>query len=64
MTTSKLEIEKFDGKCDFNLWKMNVQALLENLGLKEVIIDTKKNDNYNYIRNLEESKEPNNFESR
>ena len=64
MTTSKLEIKKFDGKCDFNLWKMNVQALLENLGLKEVIIDTKKNDNYNYIRNLEESKEPNNFESR
>ena len=27
MTTSKLEIEKFDGKCDFNLWKMNVQDL-------------------------------------
>ena len=43
---------------------MNVQALLENLGLKEVIIDTKKNDNYNYISNLEDSKEPNNFESR
>ena len=42
MATSKLEIEKFDGKCDFNLWKMKVQALLRNLGLNEAIIDTKK----------------------
>ena len=42
MTTSKLEIEKFDEKGNVNLWKINVQALLENLGLNEVIIDTKK----------------------
>ena len=42
MATSKLEIEKFDGKCDFNLWKMKVQALLRNLGLNEAILDTKK----------------------
>lgn len=39
MATSKLEIEKFDGKDDFNLWKMKKQTLLGNLGLDEAIVD-------------------------
>ena len=39
MARSKLEIEKFDKNGDFNMQKMKIQALLENLGLDETIVD-------------------------
>ena len=42
MMTSKSEIEKFDGKCDFNLYKMKIQALFGNPGLDEAIVDAEK----------------------
>ena len=36
-TTSKQEIEKFDGVNDFSLWKIKMLALLGNLGFDEAL---------------------------
>ena len=45
IATSKLKIEKFDGKGDFNLWKIKMQVLLGNLGLDKAIVDTENMTN-------------------
>ena len=34
-SASRYNIEKFNGSNDFSLWKIKMQALLDNLGLKE-----------------------------
>lgn len=36
-SSSRYDIEKFNGNNDFALWKIKMQALLENLGLKEAL---------------------------
>lgn len=36
-SASRYDIEKFNGSNDFSLWKIKMQALLENLGLKEAL---------------------------
>ena len=37
MTGTKFDIEKFDGKNDFALWKVRMKALLEQQGLAAVL---------------------------
>ena len=37
MSSFKYNIEKFDGKNDFNLWRKNMIAHLGNLGLDEAL---------------------------
>ncbi|RVW17541.1 Retrovirus-related Pol polyprotein from transposon TNT 1-94 [Vitis vinifera] len=39
MATSKYEIEKFDGKNGFGLWKLKTVTSLENFGLDETLQD-------------------------
>lgn len=39
MATSKYEIEKFDGKNGFGLWKLKTVTPLENFGLDETLQD-------------------------
>ena len=41
-STSRYDIEKFNGSNDFSLWKIKMQALLSNLGLKEVLKEESK----------------------
>jgi len=36
-SSSRYDIEKFNGSNDFALWKIKMQALLDNLGLKEAL---------------------------
>ena len=37
MTSFKIDMEKFDGKNDFNLWREKMIAHLGNLGLDEAL---------------------------
>ena len=37
MSSYKIELEKFDGKSDFNLWREKMIAHLGNLGLDEAL---------------------------
>lgn len=39
---SRYDIEKFNGPNDFSLWKIKMQALLGNLGLKEALKEESK----------------------
>ena len=41
-TTIKFEIEKFDGKSYFLLWKMRVTSLLMKEGTHKTLLDIKK----------------------
>lgn len=43
-TRGKFEIEKFDGKGDFGLWKFNMQAQLEIQGLLSVLEETESSE--------------------
>ena len=36
-TSSRYDVEKFDGNNDFSLWKIKMEALLGNLGLEEAL---------------------------
>ena len=38
-TLGRIEMEKFDGKGDFGMWKFKMMGQLENQGLLAVIID-------------------------
>ena len=49
-SSSKVEIEKFDGSNDFGLWKMKMLAHLGNLGLDFALED----DFLDYERRQEE----------
>ena len=42
MSTSKFDVEKFDGKNDFNLWKEKMMAHLGSLGLDEALKEETK----------------------
>ncbi|KAG8478932.1 hypothetical protein CXB51_028947 [Gossypium anomalum] len=48
MATTRFEIEKFDGKTNFNLWQVWMMAILVQLGLKKVVTG-KKPENLNKI---------------
>ena len=37
MSSMKAEVEKFDGKNDFGLWRIKMEAHLGNLGLDEAL---------------------------
>ena len=37
MATSKIDLEKFNGKNDFNMWKIKMEALLITQGLGDAI---------------------------
>lgn len=37
MAKSRIEVERFDGKGDFSLWKKRMLAHLSVLGLKDVL---------------------------
>ena len=37
MSTSKFEVERFDGKNDFSLWRSKMMAHLGNLGYEEAL---------------------------
>lgn len=37
MSTSRYEVEKFDGRNDFNLWREKMIAHMGNLGLDEAL---------------------------
>lgn len=37
MATSKIDLEKFNGKNDFNMWKIKIAALLITQGLRDAI---------------------------
>ena len=37
MVSSKVDIEKFTGKNDFNMWNIKMEALLITRGLRDVI---------------------------
>ena len=41
-TTTKFEVEKFDGKSNFLLWKMRVTSLLVKEGTHKALLDFKK----------------------
>ncbi|MBA0844886.1 hypothetical protein Goarm_023137 [Gossypium armourianum] len=41
MTTTRFEIEKFDGVTNFNLWQVRMMTILVQIGLKKVIIGKK-----------------------
>ena len=38
MSTMKLDIEKFDSKVNFGLWKVNMKAILIQLGMQKKAI--------------------------
>ncbi|KAG8473853.1 hypothetical protein CXB51_035848 [Gossypium anomalum] len=46
MATTRFEIEKFDGETNFNLWQVQMMAILVQSGLKKVVIG-KKPENLN-----------------
>ncbi|MFQ6634260.1 hypothetical protein Gotur_011483 [Gossypium turneri] len=46
MTTTRLEIEKFDGETNFNLWQVRMMTILVQTGLKKVVTE-KKPENLN-----------------
>ena len=37
MATPKIDLEKFNGKNDFNMWKVKMKALLVTQGLGDAI---------------------------
>lgn len=37
MATPKIDLEKFHGKNDFNMWKIKMEALLITQGLRDAI---------------------------
>ena len=41
-TTTKFEVEKFDGKSNFLLWKMRVTSLLVKEGTHKALLDIEK----------------------
>jgi len=41
-TTIKFEVEKFDGKSNFLLWKMRVTSLLMKEGIDKALVGIKK----------------------
>lgn len=38
-TRIKIDVEKFDGKGDFGMWKFKMQMQLENSGLDSVLME-------------------------
>jgi len=40
-SATRYDIEKFDGFNDFGLWRINMKALMGNLGLKEALVPQK-----------------------
>ena len=42
MSTSKFEVEKFDGKNDFSLWRAKMMAHMGNLGCEETLQEESK----------------------
>ena len=42
MSTSKFEVEKFDGKNDFSLWRAKMMAHMGNLGCEEALQEESK----------------------
>ena len=48
MSNFKFDIEKFDGKNDFNLWREKIMAHLGNLGLDKALRgESKMSDSLN-----------------
>jgi len=41
-TSSRYDVEKFDGNNDFALWKIKMEALLGNLGLEKALKEEKE----------------------
>ena len=54
MASSKVDIEKFTGKNDFNMWKIKMKALLITQGLGDAI----ESENNNDSRGVSSSKTP------
>ncbi|KAK5819308.1 hypothetical protein PVK06_024289 [Gossypium arboreum] len=48
MAVTRFEIEKFDGETNFNLWQVQMMAILVQTSLKRVVIG-KKPENLNQI---------------
>ncbi|MBA0609685.1 hypothetical protein Godav_021699 [Gossypium davidsonii] len=48
MAAIRLEIEKFNGETNFNLWQVRMMAIQVQFGLKKVVI-RKKSENLNKI---------------
>ncbi|MFQ6639605.1 hypothetical protein Gotur_015402 [Gossypium turneri] len=48
MAATRFEIEKFDGETNFNLWQVQMMAILVQSGLKKVVTG-KKPENLNKI---------------
>ncbi|KAH9782190.1 Integrase catalytic domain-containing protein [Citrus sinensis] len=46
MTAPKVDLEKFNGKNDFNMWKVKMEALLITQGLGEALEPTTKKEGY------------------
>lgn len=42
MTSTKFQVEKFDGSNDFNLWKVRIKNLLVQQDCAEVLVDKEK----------------------
>ncbi|MFQ6641379.1 hypothetical protein Gotur_014790 [Gossypium turneri] len=49
MAATRFEIEKFDGVTNFNIWQLQIMAILVQTGLKKVIIE-KKPENLNQTK--------------
>ncbi|MBA0828347.1 hypothetical protein Goarm_013029 [Gossypium armourianum] len=47
MQTTRFDIEKFDDVTNFNLWQVQMMAILVQIGLKMVVIE--KNENLDQI---------------
>ena len=41
MSTTKYDIEKFNGRNDFELWKMNMKAILIQQGVEKALLPDK-----------------------
>ena len=56
MVSSKVYIEKFTGKNDFNIWNIEMEALLITQGLRDVIeLETKDGKRGFFIQDFRRS---------
>ena len=44
MTSTKVDLEKFNGKNDFNMWKVKIEAVLITHGLGDALLPVTKNE--------------------
>lgn len=56
MAPSKIDLEKFNGKNDFNMWKVKREALLVTQGLGYAIQQVTKKQERRYLRQRPQSR--------